>query len=172
MNSHSPCNHFISVTSTGDMSSVLLGDAHGVSVVDFAPFLDGSAKRDVANAILDSFKRIGFVYLVNHGIPTEKVQDMFSWVCLRILFPCIRAHGAVSYCLVETLLCAPDGKQAARAASPFWRTSPRYVRNPCMPKWTPDWPADQVTLHQVGRKYLTTYSTIRSSRPDAQRLKM
>ena len=62
------------------MSSVLLGDAHGISVVDFKPFLDGSAKQDVANAILDSFKRIGFVYLMNHGIPDTKVQDMFEWV--------------------------------------------------------------------------------------------
>lgn len=62
------------------MSSVLLGDAHGISVVDFKPFLDGSAKQDVANAILESFKRIGFVYLVNHDIPDAKIQSMFEWV--------------------------------------------------------------------------------------------
>lgn len=62
------------------MSSVLLGDAHGISVVDFKPFLDGSAKEDVAKTILDSFKRIGFVYLVNHGIPPEKSKAMFEWV--------------------------------------------------------------------------------------------
>ncbi|TBU43594.1 thymine dioxygenase [Dichomitus squalens] len=61
------------------MSSVLLGDAHGISVVDFRPFLDGSAKEHVAKAILDSFKRVGFVYLVNHGIPPEKSKAMFEW---------------------------------------------------------------------------------------------
>ncbi|KAM5535028.1 hypothetical protein V8D89_011256 [Ganoderma adspersum] len=61
------------------MSSVLPGDAHGISVVDFKPFLDGSAKEDVAKTILDSFKRIGFVYLVNHGIPPEKSKAMFQW---------------------------------------------------------------------------------------------
>ncbi|TFK84103.1 thymine dioxygenase [Polyporus arcularius HHB13444] len=61
------------------MTSVLLGDAHGISVVDFKPFLDGSAKQDVANAILDSFKRVGFVYLINHGIPEEQIKGMFDW---------------------------------------------------------------------------------------------
>ena len=70
----------MSFDKTRNMSSVLLGDAHGISVVDFKPFLDGSAKQDVANAILDSFKRYGFVYLTNYGVPTEKVDKMFDWV--------------------------------------------------------------------------------------------
>ncbi|KAI0720497.1 thymine dioxygenase [Cerioporus squamosus] len=61
------------------MTSVLLGDTHGISVVDFKPFLDDSAKQDVANAILDSFKRVGFVYLINHGIPEHKIKGMFDW---------------------------------------------------------------------------------------------
>ncbi|KAI0822286.1 thymine dioxygenase [Trametes gibbosa] len=61
------------------MSSVLLGDATGISVLDFGAFLDGSAKQDVATAMLDSFKRVGFVYLVNHGIPESKIRDMFQW---------------------------------------------------------------------------------------------
>lgn len=67
------------------MSSVLMGDAHGISVVDFKPFLEGSAKQDVANAILDSFKRVGFVYLVNHGIPEDKIKGIFDWV--RVMSP-------------------------------------------------------------------------------------
>ena len=62
------------------MTSVLLGNTHGISVVDFKPFLDGSAKQDVAQAMLDSFKRVGFVYLVNHGIPADKTREMFDWV--------------------------------------------------------------------------------------------
>ena len=65
------------------MSPVLMGEAHGISVVDFKPFLDGSAKQEVSNTILDSFKRVGFVYIVNHEIPTEKIREMFDWVCSR-----------------------------------------------------------------------------------------
>ena len=51
-----------------------------VKVVDFAPFLDGSDRKGVSNAILDSFKTTGFVYLMNHGLPQNKIDSMFSWV--------------------------------------------------------------------------------------------
>ncbi|KAI0761932.1 thymine dioxygenase [Trametes elegans] len=61
------------------MSTVLLGEATGISILDFGAFLDGSAKQEVASAMLESFKRIGFVYLVNHGIPDAKIRDMFDW---------------------------------------------------------------------------------------------
>jgi len=50
-----------------------------VKVVDFAPFLDGSDRQGVSNAILDAFKTTGFVYLVNHGLPQNKIESMFSW---------------------------------------------------------------------------------------------
>jgi isopenicillin N synthase-like dioxygenase len=52
-----------------------------VKTVDFGPFLDGSDKQGVANVILDSFKSIGFVYLVNHdGLDDAKITSIFEWV--------------------------------------------------------------------------------------------
>ena len=51
-----------------------------IPVVDFAGFLDGSAKEAVAGALLDSFKRYGFVYLKNYGVPVAEVDEMFEWV--------------------------------------------------------------------------------------------
>ncbi|KAF8954069.1 thymine dioxygenase [Flammula alnicola] len=50
-----------------------------VKTVDFAPFLDGSDRQGVADAILESFKSIGFVYLTNHGLPQDKIASMFKW---------------------------------------------------------------------------------------------
>ncbi|KAJ7155226.1 thymine dioxygenase [Mycena filopes] len=50
----------------------------GIAVLDFAPFLDGSNKRDVGTKMLAAFQDIGFVYLTNHGIPTERVAEMFA----------------------------------------------------------------------------------------------
>jgi len=47
-------------------------------VVDFSSFLDGTNKQAVAEEILSSFKRVGFVYLLNHGIPPERVAKMFT----------------------------------------------------------------------------------------------
>ena len=51
-----------------------------VKVVDFAPFLDGSDRQGVSNAILDSFKTTGFVYLMNHGLSQNMIDSMFFWV--------------------------------------------------------------------------------------------
>ncbi|KIP04361.1 hypothetical protein PHLGIDRAFT_76061 [Phlebiopsis gigantea 11061_1 CR5-6] len=58
---------------------VTVGQAGVISVVDFGPFLDNSAKQQVADAIVQSFKDTGFVYLINHGLPQEKVDEMFGW---------------------------------------------------------------------------------------------
>lgn len=62
------------------MADIKIGQTAGISVVDFGPFLDGSRKQEVADAIIVSFKEIGFVYLVNHGLETHKVNGMFDWV--------------------------------------------------------------------------------------------
>lgn len=51
----------------------------GIPVVDFGPFRDGTRKQEVADAILRSFKEVGFVYLVNHGVPQEKMDGIIGW---------------------------------------------------------------------------------------------
>ncbi|THH31050.1 hypothetical protein EUX98_g3137 [Antrodiella citrinella] len=50
-----------------------------IGVVDFKPFLDGSDKQGVGAAIVKSFKETGFVYLMNHGLAQEKIDEMFKW---------------------------------------------------------------------------------------------
>ncbi|KAF7791656.1 hypothetical protein EIP86_002678 [Pleurotus ostreatoroseus] len=61
------------------MQDVKLGETGGsIDIIDFGPFLDGTEKQAVANAILDSFKKIGFVYLTNHGIPQTKIDQIFA----------------------------------------------------------------------------------------------
>lgn len=62
------------------MSDVKLGDVGGITIIDFGAFLDGSNKQDVADAMLQSFQDVGFVYLVNHGLSKEKIDGMFEWV--------------------------------------------------------------------------------------------
>ncbi|THU81631.1 thymine dioxygenase [Dendrothele bispora CBS 962.96] len=61
------------------MASFHLGSQSDIQIIDFKPFLDGSNKTEVAKAILDSFKETGFVYLVNHGVPQNKIDGMFEW---------------------------------------------------------------------------------------------
>lgn len=62
------------------MQDVKVGESDGISVIDFGAFLDGSQKDAVGAAMLASFKNIGFVYLVNHGLPQDKIDAIFAWV--------------------------------------------------------------------------------------------
>lgn len=54
---------------------ITLGSHADVAIVDFGPFLDGSDKQGVADAMLTSFKEVGFVYLVNHSLDKEKSKS-------------------------------------------------------------------------------------------------
>ena len=62
------------------MAQVRKGDVNGIPIISLASFIDGTNKQAVADAMLDSFKTIGFVYLVDHGLPKEKIDGMFNWV--------------------------------------------------------------------------------------------
>jgi isopenicillin N synthase-like dioxygenase len=73
-----------------------ISDEFFVPVIDFGPFLDGSDKQGTASAILDSFKRVGFVQLVNHGVDQQRVVGMFEWVSLPFNIQLL-AHSTL-YC--------------------------------------------------------------------------
>ena len=62
------------------MAQVRKGDVNGIPIISLASFIDGSNKQAVADAMLDSFKAIGFVYLIDHGLPQQKINSMFDWV--------------------------------------------------------------------------------------------
>jgi isopenicillin N synthase-like dioxygenase len=53
-----------------------------VPIVDFGRFLNGSLQeREEAAAAVDAaFQNVGFVYLHNHGVPQERVDECFDWV--------------------------------------------------------------------------------------------
>ncbi|KAI9703973.1 MAG: hypothetical protein M1820_005755 [Bogoriella megaspora] len=57
------------------------GSHSEIPVIDFRPFLDGSdAERETtAGRIKQAFRSVGFVYLTNHGVPHEKVDQCFEW---------------------------------------------------------------------------------------------
>ncbi|KZV66064.1 thymine dioxygenase [Peniophora sp. CONT] len=62
------------------MTSAVTMDASGVvPVVDFGPFLDGTNRQEVADAMLRSFQEIGFVQLVNHSLSQTDIESMFIW---------------------------------------------------------------------------------------------
>ncbi|KDR77895.1 hypothetical protein GALMADRAFT_94385 [Galerina marginata CBS 339.88] len=73
-----PSGHHIQPTVVSKMPESY-SHRNGVQIIDLQPFLDGSNKKLVADAILESFKSIGFVYLVNHGLSQDKIDSMFEW---------------------------------------------------------------------------------------------
>ena len=52
-----------------------------IPIVDFGAFLDGETEEQerVAREIDEAFRTVGFVYLKNHGVPKEKVEECFEW---------------------------------------------------------------------------------------------
>ena len=52
--------------------------AHGVPVIDIAPFLSGSApgRRRVAAEVARACEEVGFLTLVGHGVSGSLVKDM------------------------------------------------------------------------------------------------
>ncbi|KAJ7910872.1 thymine dioxygenase [Mycena leptocephala] len=53
-------------------------DDSRIPIIDFSPFLDGTKKQEVVDKMLTAFKDIGFIYLINHGIPQERIAQMFE----------------------------------------------------------------------------------------------
>ena len=55
-----------------------------IPLIDFDRFLHGSAdeRRHVASSIDVAFQSDGFIYLRNHGIDGDTVDECFAWVNL------------------------------------------------------------------------------------------
>ena len=57
-------------------------DTSGIPTVDFANFssLSFIQRRETARQVVEGFKKVGFVYLRNHGIGERVVQEAFRRV--------------------------------------------------------------------------------------------
>ncbi|KAF1952799.1 Clavaminate synthase-like protein [Byssothecium circinans] len=55
-------------------------EAADIAVVSFDPFLNGgdAGKRAVAKKIYSAFSSVGWVYVKDHGIPQERVDEIFG----------------------------------------------------------------------------------------------
>jgi isopenicillin N synthase-like dioxygenase len=53
-----------------------------IPIVDFAKAASGTKeeKEKIASQIDEAFRNVGFVYLKNHGVPRETVDECFAWV--------------------------------------------------------------------------------------------
>ena len=58
-----------------------------IAVVSFDKFINGddAEKRAVAKQLYDAFSTVGWVYLKDHGIPQERVDEIFALVSIITL---------------------------------------------------------------------------------------
>lgn len=58
-------------------------DAFRIPIIDFNKYRNASnaaEKEQTANEVVRGFTDVGFIYLSNHGIPRETVQQVFQKV--------------------------------------------------------------------------------------------
>ncbi|THU82718.1 oxidoreductase [Dendrothele bispora CBS 962.96] len=72
------------------MPGTLLTDST-LPTIDFANFGDGTSEEalEIGQKFFAACRDVGFAYLINTGIPQEKVDEMFTW--------CEKTHWVASY---------------------------------------------------------------------------
>jgi hypothetical protein len=79
---------FLSVYNCLNMATISAGP--DIPLVDFTPFLYGSIcyREQVAASIDAGLNSTGFIYLINHGINQNRVDECFNWVS-RYFYTCV-----------------------------------------------------------------------------------
>lgn len=76
-----------------------------IPLIDFDQFLNGSTdqREQVASAIDAAFRSVGFLYVSNHGIDQDKVDECFQWVTARLPSSYVVTQGAFHSSLISWL---------------------------------------------------------------------
>lgn len=63
-------------------SSTASSISSGIPIVDFSTFTTESTfqeRQAVANELASACRRVGFVYIINHGLSPEMLKEAFGW---------------------------------------------------------------------------------------------
>ena len=61
------------------MSSIKSNVESVIPIVDFAKWNDNQARQQISKELVDACRNVGFVYIINHGISSEVLEDAFGW---------------------------------------------------------------------------------------------
>jgi isopenicillin N synthase-like dioxygenase len=70
------------------ISRPIMSEAADIAIVSFDKFIEGddAEKRAVAKQLYEAFSTVGWVYLKDHGILQERVDEVFELVRRLVLF--------------------------------------------------------------------------------------
>ncbi|KAF5343415.1 hypothetical protein D9758_011816 [Tetrapyrgos nigripes] len=107
--------------------------------IDFANFSDGTTEeaREIGQKFFAACRDVGFAYLVNTGIPQEKVDEMFAWSAQFFRLPLEtrmkaphppegwkhRGYSGIGVEQVSQMVFDPTELAAIRAKSPDFKES-------------------------------------------------
>lgn len=62
-------------------------DNLSIPIIDLNPMRTGTpaGAAQVAAGVYRAFKDVGFVYIQNHGVPQNLIDEAFQWLSLRCL---------------------------------------------------------------------------------------
>jgi hypothetical protein len=93
VNFQTDSRHFTSLQPSGHKADAMTSTTKQPStipIVGLGPFIygDTASQKEVAQQLDDAFRNVGFVYLLDHGVPQDLVDECFEWVCsARSLLP-------------------------------------------------------------------------------------
>ena len=65
----------------GHLHAYTAAEASTIPIVDFAAWALGERfeRKEIARQLVDACRTVGFVYIVNHGVPNSKIAEIFAW---------------------------------------------------------------------------------------------
>jgi hypothetical protein len=102
-----------------------------IPIIDLEPVHSGSPEEALATGrkVYDAFRKVGFAYIKNHGVPQELVDQAFEWVSLSIRFSYRPYRFQTDHPLERQILRPAPSRQGQSPSSALRLVASRLFRH-------------------------------------------